>query len=141
MWIGTPSLPAGFGYELSSREVRELARERGARLAPEPAHHVDVLVGARAAPLERDAERVELLAQPADADAEVDPAARQAVERRDLLREHERVALRKDQDAGRRAGSSSVAAATNASQISGSVIATCSPPGILPSGEYGYGDE
>ena len=34
----------------------------------------------------------------------------------------------------------SVAAATYASQISGSAIATVSPPGILPSGEYGYGD-
>ena len=52
---------------------------------------------------ERHAERVELLFQPADADAELDASAREAVERRELLGEDERVALRQDQDPGREA--------------------------------------
>ena len=48
------------------------------------------LGGARGAVLERDAERVELLLQPADADAEDHPAVRQDVEARDLLGDVER---------------------------------------------------
>ena len=37
-------------------------------------------------------------------------------------------------------GCASVAAATYASQMSGSGIGTSSPPGIVPVGEYGYAD-
>ena len=46
------------------------------------------------------AEGVELLLQPADADAELDPPARQVVEGGQLLGQHDRVALREDEDAG-----------------------------------------
>ena len=56
-------------------EVDELAVERGDVVAPQRADRVDVLLGARTSTLERDAERVELLARPADADAEREPAS------------------------------------------------------------------
>ena len=50
--------------------------------------------------VERGADRVELLLQPADADAEQDAAVRHVVERGDLLGDDDRIVLRQDQDAG-----------------------------------------
>ena len=47
-----------------------------------------------------DVERVELLLEPADADAEVDPPAREPVERRHLLGHVDRVALGQEQHGG-----------------------------------------
>ena len=64
------------------------------------AHQRDVLAGPLGAARERDAERGELLGQPADADAEDEAAAGQPVEAGDLLREDERVVLRDQADAG-----------------------------------------
>src|SRR2546426_577186 len=60
----------------------------------------DASVRSRGALLERDADDVELLLQPSDADAEHGSAAGQDVERGDLLRQHHRIALWQDQDAG-----------------------------------------
>ena len=54
----------------------------------------------RCGPQVVDAEGVELLAHPADADAEHDAPVRDAVDRRQLLGQHERVAVRHDQHAG-----------------------------------------
>ena len=59
-----------------------------------------VIVGAGTAAIPRDLQRVELLALPADPDAEVDPPARQPVEVGDLLGRVQRVALRHQADAG-----------------------------------------
>src|SRR5579859_2761332 len=77
-------------------EFHELAREAGTVAGPQCAHGRDILVGALAATLEGNAERLELLLQPAYADAELDPAAAEIVERGDLLGQHQRVALRQD---------------------------------------------
>src|SRR4051794_6158038 len=84
-------------------EAGELAREAGSVRSPQGAHRGHVLVGPGAAPLPRDAEGVELLAEPADADADLDPPAREAVERGQLLGQHDRVALGEDEDASRQA--------------------------------------
>ena len=64
---------------------------------PERVQHLEVLVGALAPALPGHVERLELLLEPADADAEVDPAAREPVERRDLLGHVDRVALGQEQ--------------------------------------------
>jgi hypothetical protein len=66
---------------------------RAALLAPQLAHHLDVLPGARAAPLEWDAERLKLLGQPAHPGPENEATARQKVDGRHRLREHQRVVL------------------------------------------------
>src|SRR5438876_11414682 len=55
---------------LERRPAEELAGERLRRLLPERAQRAHRLGGPRRPVLERDAERLELLAQPADADAE-----------------------------------------------------------------------
>jgi hypothetical protein len=81
-------------------QLEEAPLERLRLVLPQRADGAHRLRRARAALLERDAERVELLLQPADADAEDGAAARQHVERGDLLGDVERVALRQDQDAG-----------------------------------------
>src|SRR5215212_1275222 len=59
--------------------------------APQSAHEADALVGAAAAALERHAHEVELVLVPAHPDAEGEAAARQLLQRRDLLREMHRV--------------------------------------------------
>ena len=60
-------------------EFHKLAREAGTVAGPQCAHGRDVLVGAVAATLERNTERLELLLQPAYPDAEFDPAAAEIV--------------------------------------------------------------
>ena len=79
---------------LHAREGDEAPLVGGLRLAPDGAHGREVFVGDGAAVLERRAEGSELRLEIADADAEGQPAARQHVETRQLLGEHERVALR-----------------------------------------------
>ena len=78
-------------------ERPELALEV-ALAAPERPHQPDRLVGAAAAALERDAHEVELVAVPADADAEREAAAGELLQRRDLLREVHRVVQRQEHD-------------------------------------------
>ena len=80
-------------------EVDELAVELGVRTGPQRLHGGDVLIVSGTAPLPWHAQRVELFAHPTDADAELNPPTRQPIQRGDLLRQHERVALRHDQDA------------------------------------------
>ena len=84
-------------------KVDEFPPILGMRAGPERAHRGHVLVGARTTPLPRNAERLELLTHPADAEAEHDPALGQTVECRQLLGQNERVSLRHDQDAGSQA--------------------------------------
>src|SRR2546428_352621 len=68
--------------------------------ATHPSPPAAARVGDGAALLERGAERAELRLQIADADAEDQPAVREPVEAGQLLGQHERVALRQDDDAG-----------------------------------------
>ena len=72
----------------------------GELVGPQRLHDLQVLVAARAPPLERCRDRRELLGQPADADAEVDPPAGQRVEVDDLLGGVDGVALGHEADAG-----------------------------------------
>ena len=67
---------------------------------PERPHGGDVLVIPRAATFPGNAEGIELLLQPADAQAQLHPAARELVQCRQLLGKHQGIALRHDQDAG-----------------------------------------
>ena len=90
----------GAGSGVGVGEPRELAVGRGRALGPERPQRGDVVVEALAPLGEGDAEGVELLLEPPDADAELDPAAGEPVEGGDLLGDHDRVALREDQDAG-----------------------------------------
>jgi hypothetical protein len=78
----------------------ELAVEAGAAVLPQRAQHGDVLVRTLAAALEGHAEGIELLLEPADADAEIDAPAAEQVQGRHLLRQHQRVAQRQDEHAG-----------------------------------------
>src|SRR5262249_58630645 len=88
------------GEAADAVDAPELAVEGGDVLAPQASHQRDVLAGAVGAARERDAEGGELLAQPADANAEHEAAVGQAIEAGDLLREDERVVLRNEADAG-----------------------------------------
>jgi len=74
---------------------------RRLRLGPQGAHRLDVVVVATPAVGERHADRIELLLQPADPDPEDHATATQVVDRRDLLRGDQGVALRDDEDARR----------------------------------------
>ena len=69
-------------------------------LCPQRSHHRYVLVGAFPAPLECNTECAELLFEPAHPDAESGAPAAETIERRHLLCEDKRVALREDEDAG-----------------------------------------
>ena len=80
-------------------EVDELAVMAGS-IAPQRTQRGDVVVGARRSPLERHADGGELLGEPTDAHAEDHSPAGEVVERRQLLGEDHRVALRQDEDAG-----------------------------------------
>ena len=59
-----------------------------------------MVVGSSGSLGERDADRVELRLEVADADPEEEPATAQKVEASDLFRQHQRVALRDDDDPG-----------------------------------------
>ncbi len=86
---------------VDSGEVDEAAVKFRMVVVPEVLHRVEILVGDRAAILEVGADRAELGLEIAHTDAEHRPAVAQHVEGRELLREHDRVALREDHDAGR----------------------------------------
>ena len=82
-------------------ERGELALEGGLILAPEGTHGTDRVVGATTPLGEGDADGVELLLEPADADAESHATAGEHVEGGQLLGQDHRVPLGHDQDAGR----------------------------------------
>ena len=67
---------------------------------PERAHQPDLLVGSPTAALELDAHEVELVLVPAHPDAERETAARELLQRRDLLRQVHRVVQRHEHDRG-----------------------------------------
>lgn len=73
-------------------------RRNNLAAAGKPLEDLDVLVGDLAAPLEVESvERLELFFQPADAGAENDAAAGELIERDELPRRHDRIAMRNDQ--------------------------------------------
>src|SRR4029453_18437856 len=88
----------GLGMRLDALEGGEAAAIRGRSLHPDGADRGEVLVGGEAALLERGAEGAELRLEIANADAEDEPAIRHDVERGQLLREDERIALGQDDD-------------------------------------------
>ena len=69
------------------------------RVGPQRPDRAHGFLGARGALAERYADHGELFREPADSDAEDRAAAREHVERRELLRDVDRVALRQDHDA------------------------------------------
>ncbi|MDT0350075.1 hypothetical protein RM445_11125 [Pseudonocardia sp. DSM 45834] len=81
-------------------EVDVATVELGRQPRPQGGHRVEVLVGASAASGSRDADGRHLGRQPSGTDAEHEPAAAEHVQARGLLRQHERVALRKDDHGG-----------------------------------------
>src|SRR5712691_8084936 len=68
--------------------------------APQRSHQADRLVGTPTAAFELDAHEVELVLVPAHADAQREAAARELLQRRDLLREVHRVVQRHEDDRG-----------------------------------------
>src|SRR5947208_920926 len=97
---GMPGGLSSYSYAIASTDLLDDLLGETAEL---PADRLDVFVHPCAAFLERHAERVELLAQPTDAHAQLDAPLREHVERRELLGEDDGVALRQDEDAGREA--------------------------------------
>lgn len=73
----------------------------GLFVGPQRPHRRHVVVGATTPVVEGHPEGVELLLEPADADAELHAPAGQCVEGGELLGEHQWVALGHDEDAGR----------------------------------------
>ena len=67
---------------------------------PQSLHQADVVVGARAAPLERFAQRGEFFGQPTHANAKIETTARQDIQVGRLLRGEAGVALRDHQHPG-----------------------------------------
>jgi len=84
-------------------KLHELACKARGIVRPQRAHRCDIFIGPLAAPLEGDAERLEFLLQPADADTELHPAAAEIVERGDFLRQYQWIALRQDHHRGHEA--------------------------------------
>src|SRR5204863_10905 len=70
------------------------------RRAPDGTHGLEILDGAGALVIERNAERVELRLQVPDAEAEDESSAGDHVDARQFLGEHQRIALRPDDDRG-----------------------------------------
>jgi PPOX class probable F420-dependent enzyme len=68
--------------------------------APDGAHYPDRLIAAGSATFELDAHEVELVPVPAHADAKRETAARELLQRRDLLRQVHRVVERHEHDRG-----------------------------------------
>src|SRR5438552_12236623 len=92
LWRG-----ARLGRRVPVRPVTALERRLA---APERAHQPDRLVAAAAAPLERDAHELELVAVPAHADPEREAAAGELLQRRHLLRQVERIVQGHEHDRG-----------------------------------------
>ena len=66
-------------------------------LRPQRTQETDILVGTLAAFTKGDPEQIEFFLQPARCDAKQEAASRQHVEARQLLRQHQRVAIRQDE--------------------------------------------
>ena len=128
----------GTGLRVHVLEPRPGPVERGGALRPQGAQRFDVLVGDAAPLREGHADRVELLLQPADPDAQLHPAARELIERRHLLGQGDGVALGEDEDA-RGEADPSVAAATRRARSTDPGSAKSSGPGICSGSLYGYG--
>ena len=88
----------GLGHLVDALELQRRRRERRPLLAPQRLAHGERLVEQAAPAVEVEPGRVVLLALPADADAEVESAAREHVERRRGLGEHDRPPQRGDED-------------------------------------------
>ncbi len=95
-----PGLLGRPGQHLPVVPVEELTLEVDGLPRPGCGHGVDVLVGPGAAVVEGNAESLELLLQPTDAEAEHQPAPRQVVDRAGLLGQVQRVDLGQDVDPG-----------------------------------------
>ena len=95
---GRRRLLDGLGMRLDALEGGEAAAIGGRGLRPDGADRREVLVGDAAALLERGAEGAELRLEIAHADAEDEAAIRHDVERGQLLREDQRIALGQDDD-------------------------------------------
>ena len=122
MWIGGPFAVAGFGNDFSGANFVNspsyaVSGSRHRRRSTSTYSSVRRPRAANGTPSASNSSSNQPTPMPS-----IDAPARQAVECRELLGEDHRVALRQDQDAGRRAGSCFVAAPTNASQINGSGI-------------------
>ena len=98
---GRPRPLHRLGMGLDVLEGHEAPAVGGPLLAPDRPHRGQVFVGHRAPRLERNAERPELGLEVSDAHAENQAAAGEDVERRELLGQDQRVALRDDDDARR----------------------------------------
>jgi len=89
----------GQHVDVADRVVLALVADRIGR--PRDAHQLDVVLGHAPALLERRrTERLELLAEPADAGAQDDAALGHAIERADHVSEHDRRTQRRQQHAG-----------------------------------------
>ena len=86
--------------EVARRQLHRGPLERGDRLRPQRLHGVDVLGTAAGTGAEVHLQVLELLPQPADADAEVHPAAGEVIQVRHQLGGIDRLALRHQADAG-----------------------------------------
>ena len=93
MWMGIA--PARrLRSQVDVAEADRVAVHAGPLLRPQGPHGGDRLLGPLAPPLERDAQGLELLLQPADADPEGHPAGGEVVEGGQLLGQDQRIALR-----------------------------------------------
>ncbi len=93
-----PALLRGLGHLVDRVELQHVVAEARPLLAPQRLTDGERVVEERAAPVEVEPGRVVLLALPADAHAEVESPAREDVERRRRLGEHDRSAQRRDED-------------------------------------------
>src|SRR5512146_1138630 len=90
----------GLGHKLHPLGRNRLTLVERIALAPQLDHQLQVLASAQCAVLELHPDRLELLLEPSDADAEDDAAVAQLVERGDRLGGGKRVAQRHHEDAG-----------------------------------------
>jgi len=90
----------GRGFYAGARHIVELAVELGDVLGPDRVETAEELVGAPAAVLEGHADRLVLVLRPADAEPHVETAAREHVQRGELLGEDDRLVEGHDQHAG-----------------------------------------
>src|SRR5262245_18016111 len=90
----------GLWMRLNAREGDEPPSMLGPSLGPDRADRGEIFVGDRAARPERNAQRAELRLEIAYPHAEYEPSAREHVEGGELLGQHQRIALRQDDDPG-----------------------------------------
>ena len=85
------------GLRAGAGDAVELALDARLTLGPHGLEHAQGLVGGAAAPREVDAEDLQLLAPPADADADDEPAARQHIDGREHLRHRHGMPVAEDE--------------------------------------------